>query len=103
MVDLYSGQVVGELVDVWALGCVLFTLAYGKHPFGDAGALHILSGKYTIPDKGKYSARPPAVVAYMLVKTVAERPTVFQSLDYVRTGTAAKGGGGATHTQHDDA
>ena len=54
MVDLYSGHVVSEQVDVWALGCSLFTIAYGKHPFGDAGTLHILSGKYTIPDERKY-------------------------------------------------
>ncbi len=88
MVDLYSGQLVCELVDVWALGCVLFTLAYGKHPFGDAGTLHILSGKYTIPDARKYSERIPSIVAFMLVKAVAERPAVPQCLDYIRTGKA---------------
>ena len=92
MVDLYSGQLVSELVDIWALGCTLFTMAYGKHPFGDAGTLHILSGKYTIPDSRKYSERVPAIVGHMLVKKVAERPSVFQSMEYIRTG---KGGGGA--------
>ena len=91
MVDLYSGQLVCELVDVWALGCVLFTLAYGKHPFGDAGTLHILSGKYTIPDARKYSDRIPSIVAYMLVKVVAERPAVTQCLEYIRTGKASGG------------
>ena len=30
MVDLYSGKVVDTRVDVWALGCVLYTLAFGK-------------------------------------------------------------------------
>lgn len=32
MVDLYSGKVVDHRVDVWALGCVLFTIAFGKVP-----------------------------------------------------------------------
>ena len=98
MVDLYSGQLVCELVDVWALGCVLFTLAYGKHPFGDAGTLHILSGKYTIPDARKYSERIPSIVAFMLVKVVAERPTVPQCLEFIRTGKpsgASRRGGAA--------
>ena len=95
MVDLYSGQLVCELVDVWALGCVLFTLAYGKHPFGDAGTLHILSGKYTIPEARKYSDRIPSIVAFMLIKTVAERPTAVQSLDYIRTGKGGSRAGGS--------
>ena len=94
MVDLYSGQLVSELVDIWALGCTLFTMAYGKHPFGDAGTLHILSGKYTIPDSLKYSERIPAIVGHMLVKKVVERPTVFQSMEFIRTGKGAGGGGG---------
>lgn len=33
-----------EKQDIWACGCILFTLAYGFHPFADNGTLQILSG-----------------------------------------------------------
>ncbi|KAK4535646.1 hypothetical protein CDCA_CDCA05G1671 [Cyanidium caldarium] len=44
MVGSLDGHVIGPKVDVWALGCILFTLAYGYHPFEGGGALQIASG-----------------------------------------------------------
>jgi len=35
MCDPYMGYLVSEKVDVWMLGCVIFTLAYFIHPFID--------------------------------------------------------------------
>ena len=37
-------------VDFQALGCVLFLLCYGEHPFEDSAKLRIINGKYTIPE-----------------------------------------------------
>ena len=31
MLDLHRGHVIGLAVDVWALGCLLFSLAYCRH------------------------------------------------------------------------
>jgi serine/threonine protein kinase len=45
MVDLYSNDPVDERVDVWALGCLLYTLCFFVHPFGTAGNLGILAGR----------------------------------------------------------
>ena len=33
MVDLYNGQPLDERVDIWALGCMLYGLAWFTHPF----------------------------------------------------------------------
>jgi len=33
MIDLYSRRLINHKVDIWMLGCVIFTLAYAKHPF----------------------------------------------------------------------
>ena len=46
MVDLYMTSHLDEKVDVWALGCIAYTLAFFMHPFQDAGNLGILSAQY---------------------------------------------------------
>ena len=75
MCDLYSRQVISEKVrpsiiqfaphaplislalppprvlqvDIWALGCMAYLLAFNRHAFPDGSALATLTGKYTIP------------------------------------------------------
>jgi AP2-associated kinase len=36
MIDLYAKHVIDTKVDVWMLGCVLYTIAYARHPFQDS-------------------------------------------------------------------
>jgi cyclin G-associated kinase len=47
--DLHSGLRVGPACDVWALGCLLYTLCFGTHPFAEATPVQILSGKWSLP------------------------------------------------------
>jgi serine/threonine protein kinase len=49
MVDTWSNHAISTASDVWALGCILYTLCYMKHPFEDSAKLRILNGNYTIP------------------------------------------------------
>lgn len=42
MVDLYMRRALDEKVDVWALGCVFFTVLHLVHPFDGAGNLGML-------------------------------------------------------------
>ncbi|XP_053528240.1 cyclin-G-associated kinase isoform X2 [Artibeus jamaicensis] len=49
IVDLYSNFPIGEKQDIWALGCILYLLCFGQHPFEDGARLRILNGKYSIP------------------------------------------------------
>jgi len=44
-----------EKVDVWALGCVLYSVAYFVHPFAQSTNLGILGARYRIPDSPRYS------------------------------------------------
>jgi len=49
MVDTWSNHAITVASDVWALGCIIYTLCYMKHPFEDSAKLRILNGNYTIP------------------------------------------------------
>ena len=49
MWDLYSRQRIDTMVDIWALGVLLYVLAYGKLPFPGDSKLSILYGKYDLP------------------------------------------------------
>ncbi|XP_032488329.1 cyclin-G-associated kinase isoform X4 [Phocoena sinus] len=56
IVDLYSNFPIGEKQDIWALGCILYLLCFGQHPFEDGAKLRIVNGKYAIPaDDTRYS------------------------------------------------
>ncbi|XP_044754346.1 cyclin-G-associated kinase isoform X2 [Coccinella septempunctata] len=55
MVDTWSNFIVGPAVDIWALGCILYTLCFMRHPFEDAAKLRILNANYTIPQDPKFS------------------------------------------------
>ncbi|KAG2440961.1 hypothetical protein HXX76_003814 [Chlamydomonas incerta] len=105
MWDLYTRQRIDTGVDVWALGVLLFVLAFGKLPFPGDSKLAILYGKYDMPP-----GRPPAMRALiqdMLQVNPADRPDIFQvisKLDLLRNvlsseasgGSAGGGGGGGT-------
>jgi len=76
MTDLYKKEVVSEKVDIWALGCILFTLAFFTHPFQDAGNLAILSGKYDVPEEHPFSIYVTALIKRMLITDSMKRPDI---------------------------
>lgn len=55
MVDTWSNHFIGPPVDIWALGCILYTLCYMKHPYDDSAKLRIINAKYTLPPDPKYA------------------------------------------------
>lgn len=85
MVDLYSGLPLDVRSDVWALGCMLYGLAYFKHPFQDTGSLAILSGRFKIP----YAPAMPEYITTMIRACLSiqpkDRPTSAQLATYIET------------------
>ena len=64
-------------MDVWALGCLAFTLAFQRHPFDSESPLQILNCKYTFPDGDK--PYPPAfaqLIRDILQPDPACRPSI---------------------------
>jgi hypothetical protein len=54
MCDLHSfNDQMDSKVDIWALGCILYTLFFLRSPFETGSKAQILSGKYQIPDDAK--------------------------------------------------
>jgi hypothetical protein len=49
IVDPYLQYTVNSKIDIWMLGCVLYTLSYFTHPFLDANAVGISTGTYRFP------------------------------------------------------
>jgi len=58
MVNLYMRDILTERTDIWALGCIFYSLCFLRHPFQDQSSLAILAGKFQIP---KSSPFPPEV------------------------------------------
>lgn len=55
MVDTWSNYFVGTPVDVWALGCILYTLCFMRHPFEDSAKLRIINANFSLPADTKFS------------------------------------------------
>lgn len=49
IVDPYQQFQVSNKVDIWMVGCVLYTLSYFTHPFVDSNAIGIANGVYRFP------------------------------------------------------
>ena len=80
MVDLYKKEVINEKVDIWALGCILYTLAFYVQPFQEGGNLQIIGGNYSMPEDSKYSRHVPLLIKKMLSLSPKKRPDIRKLL-----------------------
>ncbi|KAK7100826.1 cyclin-G-associated kinase-like [Littorina saxatilis] len=91
MLDLYQNFAINEALDIWALGCVLFMLCYGEHPFEDSAKLRIINGKYTIPESDTKFTVFHDLLMGMLKVNPAERPTINDIIDRLHEIASARG------------
>jgi len=61
MLDTWNNFPVGPAGDIWALGCILYTLCFMRHPFEDSAKLRIINANYTIPPETVYSDFHPLI------------------------------------------
>jgi serine/threonine protein kinase len=93
-------------VDIWALGVVLYVLAFSKFPFDPCAPLAILSGKYTLPahvEAKKHTSTVSTVptvsivtglIALCLTVNPLQRATIDQVLERLGADEGAVGAGG---------
>lgn len=85
MCDEYCGYIVNEKVDVWAVGCILYTILFKTHPFQDAQKLTITTAHYYIPKEARnYSPKIIDFIRLLLTPNPAYRPNVKNILGYIQ-------------------
>eukprot|EP00727_Mastigamoeba_balamuthi_P001491 m51a1_g11339 putative protein serine threonine kinase (630) ;mRNA; f:152855-155557 len=75
MVDLFRRQAITEKSDVWALGCVLYKLAFERDAF-EEGSLAILNMRYTFPKFHNFSDAFIETIKYCWEPDPERRPDV---------------------------
>ena len=82
MIDEYCNYIVDTKVDIWSLGCILYTILFKCHPFQDAQKLTIIKADYYIPkESSNYSIKILDLIMYMLTPNPSLRPNINQILN----------------------
>ena len=55
LLDLWLNYQIDTRVDLWALGCLLYLLNYGTHPFPDSNKLAIINSKYIMKNEDSFT------------------------------------------------
>ncbi|KAK3612698.1 hypothetical protein CHS0354_042224, partial [Potamilus streckersoni] len=90
MLDLYQNYPVNEAGDIWALGCVLYLLCFGVHPFEDSAKLRIINGNYNIPENDTEYRVFHDLIRGMLKVNPLERLTISDIVDRLQQIAAAR-------------
>ena len=78
MCDPYLQLKVDVKADIWMLGCILFALAFFKHPFQECTTLSIVNASYYLPANHKFSRNFENFVRNLLTPDPALRYDIHQ-------------------------
>jgi serine/threonine protein kinase len=81
ILDTYQNFPIGPSQDVWALGCILIYLCYGRHPFEDSAKLAIVNANYRLPKE----ETPFTIFHPIIGKEVLESGANLAKKSYDRT------------------
>lgn len=82
--DLFIARQLDGKVDVWALGCILYTLMFFKQPFQNESNLAIINGRYRIPPENTYPEDLIELLRRILNTDPVARPDSSQVLAWTR-------------------
>lgn len=85
MLDLWSNHPIDEHSDLWALGCLLFALNFGQHPFQDSNKLAIVNANYNLPKNVSDSNPIICVIRGLLKVNPLERLSFGQIFELLQS------------------
>ena len=91
MVDFFGVSAITEKTDIWALGCILYTLMFMKQPFANAGKLAILGAKYTIPPRHRYSPELVNLLKMCLTADPVKRASAVELVKVIKPKVGKRG------------
>ena len=79
--DPYLRYKVDVKADMWMLGCVIYTLMFFKHPFGQSSKQGICEANFAWPSHPVYSRRLESIVRNLLTPDPSLRPSSSQLIE----------------------
>lgn len=81
MCDPYQRYTVDTKVDIWMLGCILYTLCFFKHPFQGTSKLSIINAAFKFPKEHSYPEKLIDIIRLMLTPDPQYRPSIVEIVD----------------------
>ncbi|CAD8077695.1 unnamed protein product [Paramecium sonneborni] len=75
MIDVFRQQIVDTKVDIWQLGCILYSLCFRKSPFQDINKLFIVEAIFEFPES-QLSENTLILIQKMLQQDPRKRPNL---------------------------
>ena len=82
MIDRYLKYTVNQKVDIWMLGCVVYSLCFAIHPFQD-GKLASVNAYFKMPEDSRISNKLKDLIRNMLTPNPNKRISIFEIIKIV--------------------
>jgi len=92
MVDFYLEFPISQKVDIWMIGCILYTLMFYRHPFQDESTLAIANARYVWPSTPEYPEHLRDLTHWLLARDPEDRPDAELLLDILGTCSSESSG-----------
>lgn len=90
MVDFYLEFPICQKVDIWMIGCILYTLMFYRHPFQDESTLAIANARYVWPSNPEYPDHLRDLTHWLLARDPEDRPDAELLLDILGSFSSAE-------------
>ena len=84
MCNRYGECTISEKVDIWSLGCILYTMVFKEQPFINEQKLEIINGNYNFPEEEQklYTEKFLDLIRVMLTPNPNNRPNILQIMEW---------------------
>lgn len=83
ILDTYYHYPIGPSMDIWAYGCLVYLLKFGRHPFEDSSKLRIINCNYNIPTDIPRDDRHVTIIVGCLRVDPRERFTITDIITFL--------------------